>query len=86
MSRPIAINLDTCQDSEPEGQECGYCIFEELPNISTIRKMSMKADITLNEITVCLADSDTNLELHVTKKGCASCNKMIPSVKEEWVY
>ena len=50
MSRLIVINLDTCMDPEPEGQEYGYCVFEELHNISTISKVSLKADLTLNEI------------------------------------
>ena len=38
MNRLIAINPDTYQDPEPEGQEYGYCIYEELPNVSVIEK------------------------------------------------
>ena len=34
MSRPIAINPDTCQDAEPEGQEYGYYVLDELLNVS----------------------------------------------------
>ena len=37
MSRPIAIDPDTCQDPEPDGQENGYCIYEELPHASMMR-------------------------------------------------
>ena len=59
-SRLIAIYPNTCQDSEPEGQEYGYCVFEELPNVSMI-----EADITLNEITVPLAESGTDLKLNI---------------------
>ena len=65
MSRLIVINLDTCQDPEPEGQKYGYCVFEELPNVSIIKKVSSKTDITLNEITASLADSSTDLQLDV---------------------
>ena len=82
MSRLIALDPDSCQDPESEGQQYGYCVFEELPNISMIRKVSPKADITLNEITASSADSGIHLKLNVTMKGCASCNKMIPSGKE----
>ena len=38
MSRIIVIDPYTCQDPEPEGQEYEYCIFEELPNVSKIKK------------------------------------------------
>ena len=31
MSRLTTIDPDTCQDPEPEGQDYGYCVFEELP-------------------------------------------------------
>ena len=61
MSRLIAFNPDTCQDLKPEGKEYGYHEFEELPNISTIRKVPSKADITLNEIMVSLAGYGTNV-------------------------
>ena len=44
MSRLIAIDLETCQDPEPEGQKDEYCIFEELPNVSAIKKVSSKVD------------------------------------------
>ena len=39
MCRLIATDPDTCQDPEPEGQEYGYCIFEELPKVSTIKSV-----------------------------------------------
>ena len=51
MSRRITIDPDICQDPEPEGEEYGYCVFEEVPIISTIRKVPPKTYITLNEIT-----------------------------------
>ena len=62
------INPDTCQDLEPEGQEYGYCIFEELPNVSTTKKATSKVDVTLNEIIVSLANLNTDLQLDVTHK------------------
>ena len=49
MSRLIASNPDASQDPEPEGQEYGYYMFDELPNVSMIKKVLAK---TLNEITV----------------------------------
>ena len=71
MSRLIVIEPDTCQDPEPEGQDYGYCVFEELPNVSMIRKVSPKADITLNEITVSLVESGTDLQLNITcERSC----------------
>ena len=42
MSRLIAIDPDTCQDLKPEDQEYGHCVFEELPNVSMIKKVSSK--------------------------------------------
>ena len=72
MSRLIAINLDTCQDPVHEGQEYGYCVFEELPNIFIIRQVLPKADVTLNKIMVFSVHSDTNLKLNIT------CEKLVP--------
>ena len=66
MSRLLTINSDTCENLEPEGQEYGYCVFEELPNVSMIKKVSPKADITLNEVMVSSADSGTDLKLKIT--------------------
>ena len=70
MSRLIVINPHTYQDPEPEGQEYGYSSFEELPNVSTIKKVSPKANVTLNEITVSSADSGTDLQLNITCERC----------------
>ena len=61
MSRLIVIDTDMCQYQQPEGQEYRYCIFEELPNVSMIKKVSSKVNITLNEIVVSLADLDADL-------------------------
>ena len=61
MSRLIVIGPDTCQDLEPEGKEYGYCTFEELPIVSMIKKVSLKTNMALNEITVSSADSSTDL-------------------------
>ena len=36
VNRIIAIDPDTCQDLKPEGQEYGYCVFAELPDVSLI--------------------------------------------------
>ena len=68
MSRLIAIHPDTCQDPEPEGQEYGYCVFEEISSVSMIKKVSLKANITLNEIMVSSADSGTDLKLNITNE------------------
>ena len=66
MSRLITNNPDTCQDPEPEGQEYESCAFDELPNISTIRKVSLKTNVTLNEIRASSVDSATNMKLNMT--------------------
>ena len=62
MSRLIAIDPDTYQDPKPEGQEHEYCAFEELPNISKIKKVSPKANATLHETMVSSVDSGTNFK------------------------
>ena len=81
MSRLIAIYPVTCQDLLPEGQGKGYCVFEEIPNISMIKKVSPKADITLNEITVSLVDSDTNLKLNMTNERLCQLQQDDPICK-----
>ena len=48
MCRLITTDPDTCKDPEPEGQVYRYCVFKELPNVSTVKEVSTKADITLN--------------------------------------
>ena len=88
MSRLIIIDPDTCQDLEPEGQEYEYCIFEELPNVSMIKKVSSKVNMTLNEITVSSADLSVNLQLGVTceqlcqlQQGDMLCKKIMSLLK-----
>ena len=66
MSRLIVIDSDTCQDPEPEGQRYGYCIYEELPNVSMTNQVSSKIGVTLNEITVSLVDHSADLQLSIT--------------------
>ena len=63
MSRLIDIDPDTCQDPQPEAQVYWYSVFEELPNISTIRKVSQNTNINMNEIKASTVDSDTNVKL-----------------------
>ena len=63
MNSLIAIDPDSCQDPEPEGQEYGYCVLEELPNVPMIKKVLPKTDVTLNEIIVSLTDSGADLEV-----------------------
>ena len=76
-----AINHGTCQDSEPEDQEYGYCVFEELSHVSMRKKVSPKADITLTEISL-LNGLWYRLEVKYNMKCCASYNKRITSVNE----
>ena len=66
MSRLTVIDPDTCQGPEPKGQEYGYCVFQELPNASMIKKVLLKAIITLNEISNSSLDSGTDLQLNIT--------------------
>ena len=81
MNRLIVINPDTCQDPQPEGQEYGYCIFEELPNVSTIKKVSSKVDVTLNEKMVSLAGLGADLQLGVTCKQLCQLQQEDPFCK-----
>ena len=82
MCRLIVINPGTCQDPEPEGHEYGYCIFEELPNVSTIKKVSLKANVTLNEAMVSSADSGTDLQLNITHERLCQLQQEDPFWKE----
>ena len=76
MSRLIAIDPDTCQNLEPEGQEHGYCV----PYVSTIKKVSPKANITLNEKTVSLPDSGTDVQLNITQED-PFCKRIVGLLK-----
>ena len=60
MTMQIVINPDTCQDPKPEGQVYGHCVLQELPNVSIIKKVSPKVNITFNVIMVSSADSGTD--------------------------
>ena len=68
LSRLIVIDPDTCQDPEPEGHEYGYCVFEELPNVSMKKKVSSKVNITLNEVAVSSSAHSADLQLSITCK------------------
>ena len=81
MSRLIVVDPDICQDLKPESQEYGYCIFEELPNFSTAKKVSWKVDVTPNEVTISLVNLNTDLQLDVTHKELYQLKKIL-SVRE----
>ena len=81
MSRLIVINPDTCQDPEPEGQEYGYCIFEELTNVSMIKKVSSRVKVMPNEIIVSSADPSGGLWLGITCERLCQLHQGILSVK-----
>ena len=83
ISRLIAIDPDTYQDPESEGQEYGYCVFEELPTISMIKKVSPKAEVNLNEVAVSVADSGTNLALNITHERLCHLQQEDPFCK--WI-
>ena len=68
MSRLIVINSDACQDLKPDSWDYGYCIFEELPNVSMTKKLSLKVDVILNETTISLVNPKTELQLYVICK------------------
>ena len=68
MSRLTVIIPDICQDPEPEGQGYGYCIFEELSNVSMMKKEPSKVDVTLNEIIISSVNLDTDLQLDLACK------------------
>ena len=57
MSKLVELDLDACQDHEPEGQKYGYCLFQQLTNASTIQKVPQKASTTVTEINASPADS-----------------------------
>ena len=79
MSGLIAIDADTCQDSGPQGQDYGNCVFEEFPNVSKGKKVSLKADI--NEITVSSLGSGTDLKLNITNKSLCQLQQEDPFCK-----
>ena len=43
MSRFIEIDPDMYQDPEPEDQEYGYCVFKQLPSVSTVQNVPNRA-------------------------------------------
>ena len=86
MIRLIVIDTDTCQDPEPEGQEYEYCIFEELPNVSTIKQVSSKVNVTLNEIMASSPDLSANLWLGVTHEWLCQLQQENPVCKRIMCY
>ena len=42
MSGLVELDPDIYQDPDPEGYECGYGVFEQLPNVSTGRMCCIK--------------------------------------------
>ena len=81
INRLIVIIHDTFQDPEPEDQECGYCIVEELPNVSMLKKVSPKVSMTLNEIMVSSVDPSAYLHFGITCKGMCQLQQEDPFVK-----
>ena len=45
MSRLFKLDPDVCQEPEPEGQEYGYCILEQLPSVSTVQRVLHKSKL-----------------------------------------
>ena len=65
LSRLIVIDPDTCQDPELESHEYGYCVFEELPNVSMKKRVPSTVDVTLNEVAVSSINHTTDLQLNI---------------------
>ena len=66
MCRLIGTNAETCQDLEPEGQEYGSCVFEELPNVTTMRKVPSNVRVAPDEIMVSSVDPSADLQVGIT--------------------
>ena len=55
--RICELDLDVRQGHGSEGQEYEYCIFEQLPSVSTIQKVPHKATMTVNEVNIYPTDA-----------------------------
>ena len=76
MSRLLIIDPDTSQDPEPEGHKYGYCIFEELPSVSTKKRLPSTTNVTLNDVVVFSTDHSVGLLLNII------C-KQLPQLQQE---
>ena len=88
MSRLININPQIQQDSEPEGYEFGYYMFDTLPtlevsNIETTQDVSSNDESDPNDNLIELPlDNDTLFELQQKDMFCAKY--LSPNRKREY--
>ena len=68
VSRLIKLDPDIYQKPEPEGHEYGYCVFEQLPSISSVQCVLHKSGPEINEIYSSPADPAVDIKLHITQE------------------
>ena len=85
MSRSIELVPDVCHDPESEGQEYGYCVFEDLPSASMVQRVPQEANMSVNKVNTSSADPETGMKLNIKHKGFASYGSWFISVNAYWV-
>ena len=67
MSRLVELDPNICQNCEPEGQEHEYCIFQQLPIVSTVQNWIHTANMTVNAIHTSPANTAIGLMLKIAQ-------------------
>ena len=63
--RLVEPDPDIYQDPKPEGQEYKYCVFEQLPNVSTVQNVLHKASPEVHEIN---SSPAVDMEFHIAQE------------------
>ena len=82
MSRFVELDPNVCQETEPEGQEYRYCVFEQSSNDCTVQKVLHKANMTANEINSSSGDSAVDSVINITQRGLCQLQKQDHFCKE----
>ena len=61
MSQLVELDPDVYQDPKSKGHVYRYCIFEQLPNVPTVKNLLPKPNTDVNEI--CSSPSDSAVDI-----------------------
>ena len=53
---------------QPSGQEYGYCVFEQLPNVCTVQNILHKVNKNITEMNASPAASAVDMKLNITQE------------------
>ena len=77
----VEIDPDLCQDPKPEGQEYGYYVFKQLPNVPSVQKVPPKDNTIINKVNTSPAGSVVDLKLKITHEGMYQLQQRYPFYK-----